>query len=126
MTVVGDTEAERSRLRDFARFQIAFYGSTRTYSQVFEVHGYDGLSDHLHQLQRAGDMKGMAAAISDEMLETYAIESSWDELPDRLIDRYRGVADRLVMYALGNSWRHDEAVMARWADVAKTFHTKAG
>jgi hypothetical protein len=111
-------------LRDFARFQIAFYGSTRTYSQVFDVHGYEGLSDRLHQLQRAGDMKGMAAAITDEMLDIYAIESSWDELADRLVDRYHGVADRLVMYALGNTWRHDEGVMAHWADVTKSFHAK--
>jgi probable F420-dependent oxidoreductase len=126
MTVVADSDAERDRLRDFARFQIAFYGSTRTYSQVFEVHGFHGLADELHARQRAGDVKGMAAAITDEMLDIYAIECSWDELADRLVERYHGVADRLVMYSLGNMWRQDESVMARWAEVAKTFHAKAG
>ncbi|HEX7095776.1 MAG TPA: TIGR03617 family F420-dependent LLM class oxidoreductase [Acidimicrobiales bacterium] len=125
MTVVGDTEAERARLREHARFQIAFYGSTRTYADVFEIHGWHGLSTRLHELQRAGDTAGMAAAITDEMLHTYALESSWDELADRLVERYAGVADRVVMYTLGNTWRHDESVMARWADVATGLHQRS-
>lgn len=122
MTIVADDDAERDRLREFARFQIAFYGSTRTYAEVFGVHGWHGLSERLHELQRAGDTKGMAASITDEMLDTYAIECSWDELADRLVDRYAGVADRLVMYSLGNMYRRDPSVMARWADVAKAVH----
>lgn len=122
MTIVGDTDEERSRLRDFARFQIAFYGSTRTYSEVFELHGWHGLSARLHELQRAGDMAGMAASITDEMLDTYAIECEWHELADRLIERYAGVADRVVMYSLGNSWRNDPSVIERWTDVAAQLH----
>ena len=125
MTIVADTDEERTRLRDFARFQIAFYGSTRTYAGVFEIHGWEGLSAQLHQLQRAGDFAGMSAAITDEMLDTYAIESSWDELADRLIDRYDDIADRLVMYSLGNSWRNDPGVMDRWAEVAAQVHERS-
>jgi probable F420-dependent oxidoreductase len=124
MTIVGDTDAERDRLRNFARFQIAFYGSTRSYAGVFDIHGWEGLADRLHQLQRAGDTVGMAAAITDDMLDTYAITSTWDELADRLIDRYDGVADRLVMYSLGNSYRHDPSVIERWASVTHDFHRK--
>jgi probable F420-dependent oxidoreductase len=124
MTIVSDDDDERQRLRDFARFQIAFYGSTRTYSEVFDLHGWEGMSARLHELQRAGDMAGMAAAVTDEMLETYAIECDWDELADRLLDRYVGAADRVVMYSLGNMWRQDPVVMSRWAEVAAAVHER--
>ena len=69
MTAVGDTAEEIAATREHARTMIAFYGSTRTYSPVFEHHGYDGLSDELHERQREGDIKGMAALITDEILE---------------------------------------------------------
>lgn len=122
MTIVGDTEAERQALRDHARFQIAFYGSTRTYAAVFEIHGWHGLADRLHELQRQGDVAAMAACITDEMLDTYAITSTWDELADRLVERYDGIADRLVMYSLGTTYRENPDALARWADVASRLH----
>ena len=125
MTIVADTDAERERLREFARFQLAFYGSTRTYAEVFDVHGWEGTSTKLHELQRAGDRAAMLDTITDEMLETYAIECSWDELADRLLDRYAGAADRVVMYSIGNMYRSDPKVMERWADVASALHSRS-
>jgi probable F420-dependent oxidoreductase len=122
LTIVGDTEEELETWRRHARFQLAFYGSTRTYSQVFEVHGWHGVAERLHELQRAGDVAGMAAQITDEMLEVYAIESSWDDLAERLVARYDGVGDRLVMYFAGRAWRDDPGVFERWASVAERFH----
>jgi hypothetical protein len=89
---------------------------------VFDVHGWEGTSTRLHELQRAGDRAGMIATITDEMLDTYAIECSWDDLADRLVDRYSGAADRLVMYSIGNMWRSDPRIMDRWAEVAAALH----
>jgi probable F420-dependent oxidoreductase len=118
LTIVGDTEAERDRWRQRARFQIAFYGSTRTYANVFEVHGWHGVSERLHALQRAGDTAAMAATITDEMLDVYAVEATWDELADKLIARYHGVADRVVAYFSGSGWREDRSTIERWREVA--------
>ena len=36
----------------------------------------------------AGDMDGMAAVFTDEMLEPYTVTATWDELPDALLVRY--------------------------------------
>src|SRR6478672_3370035 len=68
LTIVGDTEDERAKWRERARLQLAFYGSTRTYSKVFEIHGWPGTSERLHELQARGDVAGMAATVTDDML----------------------------------------------------------
>jgi probable F420-dependent oxidoreductase len=77
MSIVGDRQDELDRWRERARMQIAFYGSTRTYRGVFEVHGWHGTADRLYESQRNGDVAGMRAAVTDEMLKVYAVESSW-------------------------------------------------
>ena len=124
MSIVGDNDDELDRWRDRARMQIAFYGSTRTYRGVFGVHGWHGVSERLYESQRAGDVAAMRAAITDEMLDVYAVESSWGELADVVIDRYHGAADRVVMYFAGTSVRADPAAIDRWASVADVFHSR--
>jgi hypothetical protein len=63
----------------------------------------------------------MAAAITDEMLDTYTVTASWDELAGVLATRYRGVADRLVMYNAAEGWAPGRGTLERWAPVAEAF-----
>lgn len=123
LTIVGDG-AERDRWRERARMQIAFYGSTRTYRGVFELHGYEGVAERLHDAQRRGDTRAMAAQITDDMLTNYSLETSWTELGDALVERYRGGADRLVLYFAGTSARADRSVVDRWAEVVSQFRAR--
>ena len=124
MAIVGRDKEDFDRWRERARLQVAFYGSTRTYRGVFETHGWHGVSDSLYEAQRKGDAKAMAAAVTDEMLATYAIEAGWSELADAVIERYAGAADRVIMYYAGTSVRADESVLERWADVVARFRTR--
>ena len=119
LTIVGDSADEREHWRKRARFQIAFYGSTRTYAGVFETHGWLGLADRLHELHRAGDVAGMAACVTDDMLDVFAVTSTWDDLAGKVLDRYAGSADRVVMYFSGSGWREDATTFGRWAEVAR-------
>ncbi|HEY8216006.1 MAG TPA: TIGR03617 family F420-dependent LLM class oxidoreductase [Acidimicrobiia bacterium] len=123
MAIIGETEEERVRARDETRLRIAFYGSTRTYAGVFDLHGWEGTSDRLHELQRAGDLQGMAATITDEMLEVYSLETSWDGLADALHAKYDGVADRVVMYDATGGWKYGAGTLDRWRNVTERFHT---
>ncbi len=117
--IVGDSVEEREEWRQRARFQIAFYGSTPAYKEVFEIHGWSGVSESLTALQRQGDIPGMAAMITDEMLEVYAITSTWAELPQKIVDRYKGIADHIIHYFASESWEKGAAVMERWQDVIR-------
>ena len=124
LTIVGDTEEERAKWRERARLQLAFYGSTRTYGKVFELHGWPGTSERLHELQARGDIPGMAATLTDEMLAVYALESSWDALADGIIERYDGVADRVVCYFATASWERRPEIRDRWAEVARAVTSR--
>jgi len=119
-TIVGDTEEERAPWKDRASSQIAFYGSTKNYAFQFEMLGFEGVSSRLNERLKAGDIEGMSALITDEMLEHYAVTATWDELADKLIDRYRGIAARLIMYfAQGQMERSPESA-GKWGEVART------
>ncbi len=122
MTAVGDTDEELEKTREHARMMIAFYGSTRTYSPMFEQHGYDGMSDELHERQKRGDIPGMTGLITDEVLSHYTVTSSWNDLGPTLVARYRGLAPnvRVTSYTAAENWK-DPAAREKWAHVTKAM-----
>jgi len=124
-TIVGDTEAECEEWRQRARFQIAFYGSTPAYAGVFELHGWSGVSEELTKLQRAGDFQAMAKLITDDMLAFYAVTSNWDDLPGCLLEKYGGVASRLIFYFSVEALEKGPEQMERWKDAIARTHALA-
>jgi probable F420-dependent oxidoreductase len=123
--VVGDTEEERSVLRERTRAQLAFYGSTRTYRPVLEMHGWGDACERLREKQAAGDIAGMTAEITDEMLEVYAVESDWDGIADAVVARYGGIADRVFAYQGAGAWRVSPEARERWQDLARRIREAA-
>ncbi|MGH2793880.1 MAG: TIGR03617 family F420-dependent LLM class oxidoreductase [Actinomycetota bacterium] len=94
---IGDSTEEAMRE---AKMQIAFYGTTRTYSPVFVAHGWEDVVGPLRDAFAKGDIDGMIGLISDEMCETYAIAGTPDEVREK-IRRWEGLADALY---LGPPW----------------------
>jgi alkanesulfonate monooxygenase SsuD/methylene tetrahydromethanopterin reductase-like flavin-dependent oxidoreductase (luciferase family) len=111
---VGETQAEIDRQRAGIARQIAFYGSTRTYRPVFDAHGWGDVCDRLHELLASGDTAAMAALITGEMLDSYSVAATWEELPGVLARRYGGLVDRVAPYGadLGSASGRD-----RWRAV---------
>ena len=93
ITSVADTYEEAAV---GAKAQIAFYGTTRTYRGVFDVHGWGDVVDALRAAHGRGDIPGMIECISDEMLETFAVAGTPDEARDKL-RRYDGEVDSIVL-----------------------------
>jgi len=101
--ITGRTRADVERARDPVRQQIAFYASTRTYGGVLRAHGWGDTSNRLSEKAAQGDWAGMASLITDEMLEVYAVQGTFDELPALVRKKYAGVIDRLGFYVLGRA-----------------------
>ncbi len=117
--VVGDTEAERAVWRERARVQVAFYGSTPNYAFIFEQLDREDMTDLLRQHQRAGDIAGMAAEIDDDLLENFVTEGRWDDIADKVVARYGGVATRVVSYFTGIDVVGDPDTFERWGTLAR-------
>ncbi|HVL80514.1 MAG TPA: LLM class flavin-dependent oxidoreductase, partial [Actinomycetota bacterium] len=95
--VLDDAQTQEAA-DSFVRSQIAFYGSTRTYSRIFETHGWDDTPPRLHELMRSGSIGEMPGEITDEMLAEFAITGHPDDMVETIRRRYDGIADRLYFY----------------------------
>jgi probable F420-dependent oxidoreductase len=118
-TAVGDTEEERARWWEMDRTQVAFYASTANYAFIFDQIGFQGTTPRIRERQKAGDIVGMSAVITDEILEHFVVRSTWDELSDAIVGRLGGVADRVVAYFAGMAWQQDRSALARYGEVAR-------
>ena len=99
--VTGNDDAEMEDAATQMRRQIAFYGSTPSYTTVLEQHGIEHLHEPLHAMSRQGEWEAMGELIDDEVLDTFAVVAPPDELAAKLLDRYGGLADRVSFYYLG-------------------------
>jgi probable F420-dependent oxidoreductase len=118
-TVVGDTPEEREPLLRRAKTQIAFYGSTPNYAFQFDDLGFEGTTERLHELMRAGDAKGLADTISDEILDHFALIARWDDMADALKARYAGVAARVVTYLAREDLLKRPENLGKWGEIAR-------
>jgi len=106
--IAGRNHDEIERAKAPVRQQISFYASTRTYIGVLEAHGWGETCLRLNEKAAKGDWAGMASLITDEMLEVYAVEGTYDDIPELLKKKYGGVIDRLGFYAAVRPGADDE------------------
>ena len=116
---VGDTEQERHGWREMARVQIAFYGSTPNYAFIFEQLDREGTTEQIRERQRAGDVPGMAAVIDDDLLEQFTTTGTWDDMADKIVAKYGGIATRVVSYFTGSDVVRDPGAFERWGELAR-------
>jgi len=93
--VLGEDEKARSTAEQAVRGQIAFYASTPAYRPVLELHGWGDLADQLNLLSRRQAWAEMAALISDDVLDTFAVGG---DVARGLRDRFEGLVDRISFY----------------------------
>ncbi len=77
------------------------------------------MRDKLRDCLRSGDEERSRSLISDEILDQFAVVARWDDVASRMIERYSGIASRLVIY-LASHWREvDPKTLDRWGEVAR-------
>jgi len=88
---------------EWVRWRIAFYGSTRTYHGVFEQHDLLDLGLKLHEMSKKGQWDDMPTEVSDDVIELFAAIGTFDDIAQRVAERYGGLVDTLsddtVFYA---------------------------
>jgi probable F420-dependent oxidoreductase len=96
--ITGENTEDIEKQREKMRAQAAFYASTPTYRTVLEVHGWGEIGEKLGGLARNKKWDEMTNLITDEILHTFAIEASPDEVGPALKERYEGLIDRISLY----------------------------
>jgi probable F420-dependent oxidoreductase len=93
--IVGRDQAEIERAKAGVRQQIAFYASTRTYQIVLDMHGWGDVAPQLNELTAKGDWAAMPKLITDEMLDVYAVTGTYENIADKVKERYDGLDSSL-------------------------------
>ena len=94
MMALANSESELELKLLKLRQRVAFYGSTRTYQKVFEVHGQEELGQILHEMSVTDRWDEMPNAVSLDVVREFAISGTYDSLPAE-IERRQGFADRV-------------------------------
>lgn len=115
--VTGTNEEELAANAAGIRHQLAFYGSTPAYRPVLELHGWGELQTELRELSLRGDWDAMGRLIDNDVLDAFAVVAPLDTLAEKVVERYAGVVDR-IMLPLPASIAEDD-VAAVLADVQR-------
>jgi len=83
-TVCCAIDDDQAKANDLARRTIAFYATVRTYMPLFEKHGFGDNAVAAGDAFRNGDLAGVPAAISDEMVDTYCAAGPLDKVRERV------------------------------------------
>ncbi|GAA4602122.1 alkanesulfonate monooxygenase SsuD/methylene tetrahydromethanopterin reductase-like flavin-dependent oxidoreductase (luciferase family) [Actinoplanes octamycinicus] len=111
MVVLGADEAQRARAERAVRGQIAFYASTPSYRPVLDVHGWGDLADRLNVLSRRQDWAAMAAEITDDVLDAFAVAGDPATVAAGLTARFGTTIDRISLYTPYDADRYQLAAV---------------
>lgn len=66
----------------------------------------------------------MAAAVDDEVLGHFCICDDWAGVADRIVERYGGLADRVVTYFALQAWQEDPKALGPWGELARDIEAR--
>lgn len=93
----GANDAAIQRARDYVRFRIAFYCSTRAYWDVLRLHDLVWLGEKVNPLPRENRWDEMAEQIPEELVGLFASVEPYESLPEAIEKRYGGYADSVLL-----------------------------
>ncbi|MCW2831292.1 MAG: putative N10-methylenetetrahydromethanopterin reductase-related protein [Aeromicrobium sp.] len=85
ITAIDDDEPEKAR--DDARKQVGFYLTVRTYDPLVALHGWEAEVETIRSAFRSGDIPGMIAAVTDEMIDAITLSGTTAHAKELLASR---------------------------------------
>ncbi len=91
-------DENRKQAIEDARGTVAFYASMEQYEKYFATHGFGAEARAAFQAASRGDSAAMVKAIPDEMVTTFAVAGTRDEVRER-VERIWATADSVTLVA---------------------------
>ncbi|MCE0765082.1 LLM class flavin-dependent oxidoreductase [Pseudonocardia kujensis] len=89
-------DSDRQAARERARRSIAWYARLPAHARIAEMHGFGAEAAVISAAWDRGDPNGAVAAVSNEMVETFSLAGTPDDVR-RAIRRWDGVVDSLAL-----------------------------
>ena len=100
--MTGETQSEIEQAMEPVRQQISFYGSTPSYSPIFEANGWD-FNDELRSMARRGSWAEMPQKVPDEAVLQVGVAAPLDRLGEAIRERYGDRIQRIGFYTVGSA-----------------------
>ena len=95
MIATGATEEQVAQQREICRKRISFYGSTRSYKTVMDMHEWGDTCLRLHEMSKEGKWDEMPNLIDDTMVDTFSVSVTYKEIGPSLKERFGEYASRI-------------------------------
>ena len=92
----GATDEAVAKAFEWVRMRVGFYGSTRAYWPVFEVHGLEELGEKLNHMSKTGQWEQMTKEVDDDEVHLFAAVGRHDELKAAMEARFGGLVDTVA------------------------------
>jgi probable F420-dependent oxidoreductase len=96
--ITTSVSEDREQARRDAAAIIAFNSTVKTYRAVHEVSGFESQAEAVREAWSRGDFPGMAAAVTDEMIDAIALAGTPEEVRARFEERWDGVYQRPLLW----------------------------
>jgi probable F420-dependent oxidoreductase len=95
MIIVAKDENDLIIKKEQTKKRIAFYASTKSYSDIMAVHGWQDTHEKLYRMSIDGDWDNMSSHITDEMLDTFAVTGIYEDISCKIKDAYASYASQI-------------------------------
>lgn len=99
LVVTGRDELELAAAAVAVRAQVASFGATPAAERLFALHGWQDLHATLRRRSGSKEWTSMVDLVDDEVLETFAVVGSPEEVGRTIVHRYAGLVDRFTLSA---------------------------
>lgn len=99
LIATGESDAELDESMTKLREHLAFYASTPTYRAVLDRHGWGDLQRDLHVLTTTNRWSELGSLITDEVLDTFTVFGTADEVAAKIVEKATGIADRVSFFS---------------------------
>ena len=95
--VTGADDEAVSKMFEWVRMRVGFYGSTPAYWPVFEQHGWEELGHKLNDMSKKGRWDQMTEEISDDVVHEFCAVGRFDQIAEKIRQRFAGFVDVIAM-----------------------------
>lgn len=96
-----------ARARAFAATQVAVFAARQSAAPLMAFHGFERETADIRQALGRGDFPAVAAAVSDRMLDVFAVYGTPEEARERFTAAFDGLYDEALVFTAGKGMPGD-------------------